>query len=708
MNHFPFFSQLDAGIINAIENLDKTKFSGAMPYVYFAHYLGDGQVIGQTVNWDYKSGGERFPPIITNLEVKPNGSMGVVRHGVVTVKFASMNQLNQYQNFFRIGNAKSIVWGWNKNRKTGDNQQPASATASKDIAGNIKAWLGFCAGTSHTSDAMVGPLIDFSFTLNPDASVDATFTVGTKTEIPAYLGMNQQNVNKTPASSQNNKIDTKIARLLLPETTAFAGKLKDITEHLLNYEFVKSKQAIGFAGFVETVASKSNDIFTADYTPTERVYVDMATIIKYTVNKQKTSGGIVDISKSIAKAHPNMISTSENIIFPNSQMANPTRTGDNLNASLTLDIAKPQNFKVHGREFVNHSKDEIFTFNGYTNTFKKGNYGNVGEIYVDVDFALDAWYNTAEGSVKDFIDKLCTEINIASAGLMELGLDESADSNTDNSVLTIIDYNLVPTGVKQPDPLNLFGNDTTITNMSFNTDLPKEIISMAMLGNRKGISIGKKGFFGYIPDFLSADYNKPGAAISPLVAKRTAAEIKGFTSIPGTIVIDGKIVPLPPATETQKKAAAELAKKGQKTTESVFKKEYQLQTMGTTFYDANEAKNTQIATEGLVDENCIVISNLPKETEHTNNNLGTKVVLKDVAVVKNLYFGNESLNKNNPLLPAELELTVLGISGVTVGRIVRIAELPFQSDAIMQVVEVNHRVSDTWETVIKLKCRPAN
>ena len=224
-----------------------------------------------------------------------------------------------------------------------------------------------------------------------------------------------------------------------------------------------------------------------------------------------------------------------------------------------------------------------------------------------------------------------------------------------------------------------------------------------MLDNRKGISIGKKGFFGYIPDFLSAEYNSE-KEISPFVAKRTAAEIKGFTEIPGTIRPDGTIA----ATETQKKAAAELAKKGQKTTESVFKKENQIPGIGGAYTEAAKAKESEAATNGLIDENCIVIAK-GFTNEHTDSELGTKVVLKDVAVVKNLYFGpGNTTSKNNPLLPAELELTVLGISGVTVGRIVRIAELPFQSDAIMQVVEVNHRVSDTWETVIKLKCRPAN
>jgi hypothetical protein len=709
MNHFPFFSQLDAGIINAIQNLDKTKFSGAMPYVYFAHYLGLGQTIGQTINWDYKSGGERFPPVITNLEVKPNGSMGVVRHGIVTVKFASMNQLQQYQNFFRIGNAKSIVWGWNKNRITGDNQQPANTRASEGLANNIDAWLNFCAGTSHTSDAMVGPLIDFSFTLNTDASVDATFTVGTKTEIPAYLGMNNHGTKQTPASSQNNKIDTKLARLLEPDNANFKAKLNDIKGHLLNYEFVKSKQ--GANELPTKIGDLAAEYLTTGYVPTERVYVDMATLIKYTVNKQKTKGAIVDISQSIAKAHPNMISTSENIIFPNSKMANPIRTGGKDDAYLILSTNPVQAFKVHERQFVNHLKPAERKFGEYTSVFEAGTYGNVEEIYVDVDFALDAWYNTGEGSVKDFIDKLCTEINIASAGLMELGLDESADSNTKNSILTIIDYNLVPKESPSITPIDLFGNDSSIINMSFNSDLPKEIISMAMLGNRKNIEIGRNLFFEYKKDFLS-DEIPTGAPY--LLTKPTDAEKKGFSEIPGTIRPDGTIVPLPPATDTQKKAAAELAKKQIKDAQDAdyWNKINTRQIQADGVRKGMELASFQAATQGLVDENCIVIADgFPNEHGNSPDKTATKAVLKDVALVKNLYFGESGVNKNNPLLPAELELTVLGISGVTVGRIVRIKDLPFQNinDGLMQVIEVNHRVSDsTWETTIKLKYRPAN
>lgn len=705
MNHFPFFSHLDISILDAIQNLDKTKFSGAMPYVYFSHYIGGGATIGETLGFKYEANGHRFPPMITNLEVKPNGSMGVVRHGVVTIKFASMKQLEENKDFFKIGNAKSIVWGWNKNRTNANTQQPRTIpiAQAKDLAGNIDKWLAFCKETNHSADAMVGPLIDFSFTLNSDASVDATFTVGTKTEIPAYLGMNNQDIKKTPASSKNNKIDVRLARLLEPDNAKFKQYLPDIKNHLLNYEYVIDKQqSIGVAEAVKSAA-------TTAYTPSEKVYVDMATIIRYTVNKNKTDGLIVDISESIAKAHKNMISTSENIIFPNSQMANPERVGGNDEASLEIKLNPVQNFTVHGRSFVNHTQSASRTYNGFTNTFKKGEYGNVGEIYVDVDFALDSWYNTGDGSVKDFIDKLCTEINIASAGVMELGLDESADAKTGNSVLTIVDYNLVPDGIKnQFYEIDLFRNNSTITDISFNSDLPKEIISMAMLGgSRKGIEIGKNLFFEYQPDFLSPDYNKTK---SPpfLTAAPTNAEKNGFTNVPKTFE---------DFTNLAKKANAEQNKKGIKTTPVVQKLPTNVP-VSTNPYEqtaqlakANaDAAAANEATEGLIDENCIVISDgFTNEHGDSPDKKGTKAVLKDVALVKNLYFGDGGVNKNNPLLPAELELKVLGISGITVGRVVKIKDLPFQdTQGLMQVIEVNHTVSDTWETTIKLKYRPSN
>ena len=78
-------------------------------------------------------------------------------------------------------------------------------------------------------------------------------------------------------------------------------------------------------------------------------------------------------------------------------------------------------------------------------------------------------------------------------------------------------------------------------------------------------------------------------------------------------------------------------------------------------------------------------------------------------MLKALYFGNNNINKNNPLLPIELEITVLGISGIIAGQVLKLPDgnLPFGNAGIFQVKEVNHTVTDTWETTIKLGFRPA-
>jgi hypothetical protein len=90
---------------------------------------------------------------------------------------------------------------------------------------------------------------------------------------------------------------------------------------------------------------------------------------------------------------------------------------------------------------------------------------------------------------------------------------------------------------------------------------------------------------------------------------------------------------------------------------------------------------------------------------------GFKVSVKDTQLLKYLYFGTDSgTTKNNPLLPIELEITTLGVSGVTVGKICNIEDLPFNdSKGLLQVVEVNHTVdSALWQTSIKFKYRPGN
>jgi hypothetical protein len=117
-----------------------------------------------------------------------------------------------------------------------------------------------------------------------------------------------------------------------------------------------------------------------------------------------------------------------------------------------------------------------------------------------------------------------------------------------------------------------------------------------------------------------------------------------------------------------------------------------------------------IAAAALIDESCVFIKFDPAEhTKSANLTQGLfKAVFKNTDLIKAMYFGDPSHNKNNPLLPIELEITVLGISGIIAGQVVYLeaGTLPFDNAGIFQVKEVNHTVSDTWETTIKLGFRP--
>jgi hypothetical protein len=116
-------------------------------------------------------------------------------------------------------------------------------------------------------------------------------------------------------------------------------------------------------------------------------------------------------------------------------------------------------------------------------------------------------------------------------------------------------------------------------------------------------------------------------------------------------------------------------------------------------------------TPVLIDESVILIQNDPLDHKVGAQNVGTtKAIFKNTDLIKTLYFGKSGgHNDSNPLLPIELEITVLGISGIVAGQVLKLPAntLPFGNNGIFQVKEVNHTVAgNKWETIIKLGFRP--
>jgi hypothetical protein len=731
MNHFPFFAPVSSNVIKAIVDLKKEQFAGAMPFVYFHEHnglvTGEQITLGTEASYTFNPKLKyRFQPLITNLEVKPTGTMGVVREGSVTVKFASMDQMKDYQDFFRIGSAKTIVWGWNQNRLTGKDKPEIKIDdkLSKSIAGNIDKWLDFIKQHGLSADIMVGPLINFNFTLNNDASVDVVFTVGSPTEITAYLGSHKTDATSVKTGDKENVSAYKVANLLGLSDSEYTSILdSELKPNLLNYDYSQSSISQTWTNVLSSIGLQYDSI-------SEDVFIAFNLIEKYAIN-QRSDGGKsgrykLNLEDSITCAHPNMISNSENVIFLNTTMANPKVVG----TETILDIANPQNIdhkRTIGQDSVKSYPEDgngERTYKNeageeFKNTFKPRHWGKTRNILFKVSFVQDIIKNNGDGNIVNILEQLCSEINLATCGLTDVS-PQTMSKEDGKEVFTIVDYALTPEGHNAPElPLFEAGDkSSTIINISFNCDLPKEIGAMAMLGNRKTIDSGTKLFFSYEKDAVldvptNANYTPisgsgggGGGGGDGGGQPANYGKLQVGSQSPGELDnVSKKVIPNPTG----------LPGKDSLGKDKVWNYVYFGTAPGRWVAQQDKANTpaakaaTAVAMNVLINESCVLIKNEDTEHTHGKNNIGvTKVIFKNTDMIKKLYFGDTETNKNRPLLPIELELTVLGISGITCGQVLTINNLPFDNNGIFQVKEVNHTVNDTWETTIKLGFRPDN
>ena len=685
MSRFPFINNIDTKVINAITNTDKVTFSGTQAFAFLQCFLGDnnvGSIIGnetyQKFNFDdINKQVKRLPPMIMDVDIKTTGNMGAIKKAEVTVKFSSMDDVVANKGFLLIGKTQLLGWGWSKGR---NGKQVLVGNGTGVAATAINALSHYDTVVGKDFDILAGVLTNFDINVNDNLTVDVKLELSQPSDIPAFLALSKKNeavVDGTDGEKAKGSVMAAQAAKLDPS----AGKDTEAYQSLLQYTL-----------------NIDDEIVDWTYGNTEIPYIQFGYIVKTICNKGKDTkmgNGMpvdVQIDNSIACGRPVMISASEHVIIPARNLpktvdTEPVNFGKDTVRKITLDVNNTVTFgPVNLAEPMEFPASENYTpYPGVT--IPAYEYGFIRNLFISADFIKEA----AKGcdNNKEFLEKVINEINIAGAGLWNLALrDIEAPSNSGHKghmVYTIVDYNLA-NDAAPPPILNLYSSNSTITNISINADMPKEIAGQAMLG---GDVQGSDNPVGQII-FRSSAKDPVLGAVARENAKYVSADNSGGTTN------SGEKAPVKDERGTTKKILDATAN-GIKVA------------AGAIADAAGYVKDAVVAGwHGLTNSPGDLRVKLNKKPYYSGSDDSYFVVLKDPGIIKNMYFGAGGRKEKSALLPTKISFTTLGVGGFTIGRALRLPNIPWIDDSkgYWQVTDVAQKIdSSKWEVTVELRFR---
>lgn len=660
MSSFPAISPVKGGIISKINTTNRETFSGNKPFIQLTKYVNGVKGVPTTISYKtyspydniknkdgfdlskIENKNERFPPLITGLDVSNSGTLGAIRKAKINVKFSDINQLTRYKEFLLIGNTQMVSWGWVK----------TSGAASTDInlaariVVNIGEWQNEVALANYEIDYMAGPLVNFNFKINSDATIDAELELGSPSEIPGFLALNKKDKeSSTDAKTDGDDI------VLVCQGLDLDGKITGTTEadikaHTINFREDRIDKASTFGESSDT-------------------YVQLGFALKAILNKfrpketdnTKLELGI-DLSNSVAMGHPNMISVSENVLFPNSTTMGFIGGYTEKNARLlTPDTTNTQAFGPFNSKHEFPIQDVNTKIGDAVVNIPNKTAGYIENIYIKTEFLKDS----AKGceNVNDFLDKIIAELNVAGVGLYNLVRRETTDKNA-KLIYSIVDLNLYHKPPTTIPTVNLFGNSSRVIDISMNCDMPKEIVSMMVMDSKDPAqhddNPGIRMFAMQKPDPVMYLLPKPiPTSTGALAADDTSAWYDG-------ILTALAFVP------------------------SFFSNAF-----------------------NMPGENRIKFAKSAKFGDSGADPMFG--VFKDVSCVKHYVFGKD-FKRNNALVPVTVSFTLLGMSGISLGSamILKPSPVPWlEGRGYWQVTSVEHKVDDAqWTTMVECKYRVAN
>jgi len=688
MSRFPFVTGLDDSIVKSITNTDKILFSGTKSFAFLECFMGENNVGGIIGNESYtkfnisknvNSLTKKIPPILKSIEVKTTGNMGAIKKATATLQFSDMDEVKANRGFMFIGKTQLLVWGWAKGR---DGKQVNVASGIKTALNAINITQHNEIVTGQDYDIFAGILTNFDIKINENLTVDVQIELSSPSDIPAFLALSKKNESVADSS------DDKKAKATIMATQA--AKIDPDTADTEIFQALK-----GYSINIET------EIFDWTYGNTDSAYMQLGFVIKTVCNKGKDStmgGGMpidVQIDDAVACARPIMISCSENVIIPSAQIpkTDDTKTitfGESTIKTVRLDSENPITFGPFNlaEPFQFPTPTDTTLYDGVT--LKGNEHGHIRNLFLSADFLKEAARGVDNN--KEFLEKIIAELNVAGAGLWNLGLRD-IESKKGWMVYTIVDYNLSNENNKIPT-LNLFSKSSTITNIDLNADMPKEVAGQAMMG-KKGTEGKVQSSPHPVGDFLfkteaddvvvgafiaeKANYKSAEGATTensgtPAPAAEASLGVGDYLSIAWNGAVDGV------------KAVAGAVADGAS-------------------YVAEQA---MALINGMLNAPGELRVKLNSAPYYSGNESSYFVVVKDAGIVKNLYFPKEGGKASDVLLPTKLTFTTLGIGGFTIGKSVKINEIPWLTPdkGYWQITDITQKIDDSkWEIDVELRFR---
>jgi len=687
MSRFPFVSGLDDSIVSAITNTNKTKFSGTKAFAFLQCFMDNNNVPGGIIgNESYTKFNishnvnnlvKKIPPMLKSIEVKTTGNMGAIKMATATIQFSDMDEVKANRGFMFIGKTQLLVWGWAKGR-SGKQVNVASGIDTALKAVNILQHNAFVTGQDY--DIFAGILTNFDIKVNANLTVDVQVELSSPSDVPAFLALSKKNESVADSS------DDKKAKATIMATQA--AKIDPDTSDAAIFSALK--------GY--TINTES-EILNWSYGNTDSAYMQLGFVIKTVCNKGKDStmnGGMpidVQIDDAVACARPMMISCSENVIIPSAQIpkTDDTKTiklGETTIKTVRLDSANPITFGPFNlaEPFQFPTPTDTTLYSGVT--LKGNEHGHIRNLFLSADFLKEA----ARGmdNNKEFLEKIIAELNVAGAGLWNLGLRD-IEGPHGFMQYTIVDYNLSNENNAIPS-LNLFSESSTITNIDLNADMPKEVAGQAMLGDEGKASkvqsathpIGDFLFKTSAPDAVIGALKAPEANYKP--AHGAAIVNSGTPAPPAELTFGDKVALKWNGIVDGAKAAVGAVADGAS-------------------YVAEQAMS---ALSGMLNAPGELRVKLNSAPYYSGKESSYFVVIKDAGIVKNLYFPESGGKALDVLLPTKLTFTTLGVGGFVIGKSVKINEIPWLTPdkGYWQITDITQKVDDSkWEIDVELRFR---